>query len=353
MKVIMKKYNLEKLIEWKGPEKADPFPGLPALSRRPNPLAIRNLVVVSSFKSCSVFALQKKSGKVVWSFELGTYGGHSLSHNSEMILAGTVRGIFCLSLASGKKNWSYEPYDKEQESFYSEAICAGDSVFIADRYGYLHALRAKTGSLKWKVLLSPSGKYGINATVTVVANRIYAVSTGGELSCVDAKTGKLLWVLTLDEGSIRPPIVSRGKIYIQGEKNIFLIDLKTRDIGKIGFNEIIDICVLGRSIYIIDKRISSNSSEGEDFSVFAHSQGHSHQILRMKERPSGFFPVAGKKHLGILGSGKLIFLNVEKERKEAEVLGLFSSIPFVEKSRIYSVGLLNEAVCFRNPAFEV
>jgi outer membrane protein assembly factor BamB len=84
---------------------------------------------------------------------------------------------------------------------YSSVAVVDGTVFgtgkRTDGKEYIWALDEATGKEKWAAEFSDSRRVGYNdgprGTPTFANGKLYAVSTGGTLACVDANTGKLLW----------------------------------------------------------------------------------------------------------------------------------------------------------------
>ncbi len=343
----MKKIQADSLLIWKGKRKSKPFPGLPSLSRRPNPIVTPQLAIISSFNARAVFAFEKRTGKFAWQKKLPTYGGHSLSVSSTGVFASTNFGVIRLKPKTGEQVWSYFPYGKRGEWFYTDAICGEQKVFCADVRGYLHALDARSGKLLWKVLLSNNEKHGVNATVTVFKGMIFAISTGGELSCVDCKSGKILWSTRLKQGSIRPPIVTASKIYIQGDDVVSILSIKGSLHETVTLPEIVDIQIKGAQLYIIVKELISNQ---EKFKLLLHRSAHATQEIAFLENdPFGFIPFDSRTVLCIAGAQGLMFFNIKKNESQLEIVDFFSAVPSVQSSKIYMLGMNYEIQCITNP----
>lgn len=83
---------------------------------------------------------------------------------------------------------------------YSTVAVVGGYVFGTGRKGdkeHVWKLKEKDGSLVWSVPFADFRKVGYDegtrSTPTYANGKVYAVGTGGELACLDADTGKILW----------------------------------------------------------------------------------------------------------------------------------------------------------------
>lgn len=95
--------------------------------------------------------------------------------------------------------WTY----KEAGVGFSGPAVVGDRVYLAGGRGdseFVFALDVKKGTQLWATKIGPlftwkgnSWNAGPSATPTVDGDRVYALGGGGELVCVEAKSGKEVW----------------------------------------------------------------------------------------------------------------------------------------------------------------
>ena len=81
---------------------------------------------------------------------------------------------------------------------------ASDSLLIVGIRGHVVALRRSGGEIAWSTKL-PKGSTYVPAVLD--DGRVYATS-GGEVSCLDAKTGSVLWHNTLKGYGLGPAIMA-------------------------------------------------------------------------------------------------------------------------------------------------
>ena len=90
-------------------------------------------------------------------------------------------------------------YNDSLPNGHSSAAIANNSIYltgIIDSLEYLVALDMK-GKLKWKVVCGKAWTASFpesRCTPTIEDNRVYVVSGWGELACIDANNGKILWL---------------------------------------------------------------------------------------------------------------------------------------------------------------
>lgn len=81
---------------------------------------------------------------------------------------------------------------------FSSVAVAGGRIFTqgdVDKDGFVFALEEASGKILWQKRISPGQGDGPRCTPTVDGERIYALSRQGNLACLSAADGKILWEL--------------------------------------------------------------------------------------------------------------------------------------------------------------
>ena len=83
---------------------------------------------------------------------------------------------------------------------YSSPAIVGTTLYLsgaADGSDFAFALETQTGNLKWKQLLGEQYQQdrgdGPRGTITVDGDRLYLIRGGGQIHCLSATDGKMLW----------------------------------------------------------------------------------------------------------------------------------------------------------------
>ena len=122
------------------------------------------------------------------------------------------------------------------------------TVYIGSNDGFLYALNAITGKLRWK--------YGTNEEIysspTLKDGVVYVGSIDGYLYALDAGTGKLKWRRALNGGVASAPIVSNGAVYANSAVDFFALQASTGNIlWSVRNNyEINNSVVSGDNVYV-------------------------------------------------------------------------------------------------------
>src|SRR5262249_55673894 len=105
--------------------------------------------------------------------------------------------------------WSYQG---SRPFFYQDHMFSamGDTVKCVD---------PKTDKVVWKKVLTPAKDKGplVDSAVTppaIVNGKLFVGTSRGEVVCLAADTGAVLWTVTLGEAVLFQPAVSHGRVYV-------------------------------------------------------------------------------------------------------------------------------------------
>lgn len=143
----------------------------------PSPAYADGLVFVANVGICAA-AIDVDSGKIVW--EIGRIElpevASPLATGDYLFLAGSEGGVTCLRAKTGEILWRHE----YQNGFYASPVAAGDVVYLLDRSGVLHKIKADGRHI-------PAGEFDFGeaavSTPAIANGRIY-VRTLRNLFCV-------------------------------------------------------------------------------------------------------------------------------------------------------------------------
>jgi outer membrane protein assembly factor BamB len=130
--------------------------------------------------------------------------------------------IRALDKKTGKVKWSYDiRTDGEQTQFHGDPLITGDLVVVGTdgKIGHVYALERATGAVRWKYKVN---EYGVASDVIRRGDNLYAVTLGNELLCLDVKTGKANWTFhTSYSGedtclTCSSPVMAGDRVYFGG-----------------------------------------------------------------------------------------------------------------------------------------
>ena len=118
-------------------------------------------------------------------------------------------------------------------------VYADGIVYAADRHGQVSAVNAETGRQVWRTDLSPTGSFSLafwrkgpaaklSGGVTVANNRVYVGSEEGQMYALDAATGELDWQVNVPGEVVSAPAYGEGFLVTHlGNGTVYAMDAET------------------------------------------------------------------------------------------------------------------------------
>jgi len=200
-----------------------------------------------------VYAFDIKSGKRKWKRKRKNetaWTSPSLVkfQGKPTILLNGVPHVVLYDVKKGKEIWTRKCMEGELGA--SAAIWK-DMVYVGNEYHKYSALSIVDGKTLWT-----EDEYTPHVASPVAAEGLILMPLeGGEIACLDAKTGELLWIETFDEDTYSSPIYASGKFYITDYKGKTFIIAARREYELLSTGKIEDIvnttpAFSGKRIYI-------------------------------------------------------------------------------------------------------
>ena len=155
-----------------------------------------------------IYALSLSDGKVLWSYdakeEMGT---PPVVSNGAVYVMSLQDTLFALDAATGEWKWIHRREPRGIDRGFTirgaaRAVVRGDLVYGAYSDGFVAALEAGTGQVRWERLVAPAGEYTDVDGLFLDGDRLYAAAYSGAVLALDAASGARIW-------SFRSPSVSR------------------------------------------------------------------------------------------------------------------------------------------------
>jgi outer membrane protein assembly factor BamB len=183
------------------------------------------------------YAFDKNSGEIVWVSEPGIAPKDSSfstpvvesRYGTRVFYAGTGDGnLVCVNALNGKPLWrfhmSFGGVNSSPVIYGDTVICPhGKENIDTTEEGRMVAVKmpGKIDFAAKQAVLPATSEVWRNSTVsftsspTIVGDRIYQVSKVGELHCINAETGKILWHEKLGNDNLHSsPLYCDGKLYV-------------------------------------------------------------------------------------------------------------------------------------------
>ena len=190
-------------------------------------------------KDSQLLAFDLASGKLVWQVKRGAMSWSSpiLAENRgrmELILTNS-KAVESYDPTSGKSLWRVECLGGEVAS---SAAYADGIVFVANDGAAASAIDVSSRERKTLWQWDES----LPDCASPVANGQYLImpTTFGVVTCLDVKTGNVLWEHEFDEGFCSSPILANDRVYIldlSGIMQIFKLDDEFELLGSADFGE--------------------------------------------------------------------------------------------------------------------
>lgn len=199
---------------------------LPSRAGRPNPLVAGDSVFASLFAPGSVCAVARNSGELLWTTNLDSHASSSVSRHAGVLYATSSRTLFALNPRTGKIRWQFSPKSKPGEWIYSLPAVKAGRLFLGDRCGNLHCLDAKTGNLVWRRQTSRGENNQANSTALITGSSVIAANNQGVVICYSIDTGATLWRQKVD-GACTGELLRYNSKVLVAAKSLYAIDLKS------------------------------------------------------------------------------------------------------------------------------
>jgi outer membrane protein assembly factor BamB len=166
-----------------------------------SPAVMNCKVYVSSYNG-TVFALNYKTGEVVWSKPINAHVfSHPVVTNGVVYLGSKDHSIYALDANTGVIKWSFDT-----GAVVSSSPAVSEGVVYIRSAGILYALNAQLGSLKW------SEPYPGSSTPAISNGILYLTTDENSVYAVDAKNGALIWEQDFFKGDFKTPPAINGPV---------------------------------------------------------------------------------------------------------------------------------------------
>lgn len=197
------------------------------------PLSIdSDKIFVCSRNNDHLYAINKQTGLVDWSYGLSNNTGaapniktNPLIINNNIYFGDNIGRFYSFNKNTGSKNWSVNA--GQFNSFYPSPTQYNESI-ITGTYSTLYSYNMHDGTIIWQykhdVGLFKSSPYIYNDKVYIGVEK----NGSGELLCLNATNGSVIWRYELEGKTTSSPIVFEDVVYIgDWNKNMYAVNAET------------------------------------------------------------------------------------------------------------------------------
>ncbi|HTA39473.1 MAG TPA: PQQ-binding-like beta-propeller repeat protein [Candidatus Acidoferrales bacterium] len=163
--------------------------------------AIANGVLAVGSGDGSVYALDAATGAILWKTQTGGRVRATPAIAGDTVYAGSFDGkLYALNLRDGAVKWTYSTtgttldsskFGYDRRSIQSSPVVANGTVFFGARDGFVYAIDAATGTLRWRYDHKISW---INTTLAIDGGMVYDGSSDKQfVQALDESTGAERW----------------------------------------------------------------------------------------------------------------------------------------------------------------
>jgi outer membrane protein assembly factor BamB len=249
-----------------------------------SPIIWENLLIVNFDGSDHQFivALDKATGKTVWETKRSTdYGDLApdgtvknegdyrkafatchvyLQDGQSILLSSGAKAHYAYDPRTGKEIWRLD--EPESHSAATRPVIGDGIAYIPAGFGKAGLLAIKLGGhgvlsandLAWRMKKAAPNK----PSVTLVNGLLFTVNDGGIATCLDAKTGDVVWSERLGGNFSASPIYAEGRLYAGNEEGKFYVFEAGRQFKVLAENQFPDgfmssPAVSGKALYLRTK----------------------------------------------------------------------------------------------------
>ncbi len=194
-----------------------------------SPLIAGNRVFIAStddnnIRECGVYALDCQAGDLIWKFRTRNSVKNSIAYDNETVFAQDAEGyLYAIDASNGKLRWE-KKIDMSDVPYLAEGLIATAGVVYAGTGKCLGAFDGKTGNILWMNTAWGKGE-GATTTLTLAGDVLTAGAQWRGLYAHNVRTGDLLWKYTENGMSDRgaSTVLHDGKLYVISRKSLFVI----------------------------------------------------------------------------------------------------------------------------------
>lgn len=177
------------------------------------PLIVSDTVYVGSMDR-NLYALDLNSGEVEWTFNgEGAFGAQPALSDGTLYIGAFDDIVYAIDAETGEERWRF-PGD---DWFWGSPAVHGGTVYAVDVKGRVHALDAQTGDELWHQFLVTDQNRPVPVRAGLALNddgsRLFVSAETGTLYALDTTDGFVSWSMPAEGRGLSEPVVSDSLVY--------------------------------------------------------------------------------------------------------------------------------------------
>jgi len=184
-----------------------------------------------------IATISAKSGKVTWKTRLQGSGEktsyitplvYKTSTGFEVVFASQAHGVVALDFTSGKEKWSLPGTMKQRTIVSPINVLAGSTskeplIAVGCKNGVYFAVsppskKGNSAEIAWHM----KGKTPYVPTPVSNGKTVFALSDGGVLTALEARSGRVVWTQKLQANFYASPIIADGKLIALSREGLLI-----------------------------------------------------------------------------------------------------------------------------------
>jgi eukaryotic-like serine/threonine-protein kinase len=178
-------------------------------------IVIYKSMVYISTNYGTMYALDGMTGQEIWSVTNGKFNDGTPSVNYGTVFTCAVDGLYALDQKTGVQKWKYPITAVYTNTQYAPSpVVSNNVVYFSAWDGFVYALNAADGSLKWKTASTNGNAFYAN--VTLNNNLLYAGCADKKLYALNIANGTIAWTFLTGDVIYTNPLIVNNNVFTKG-----------------------------------------------------------------------------------------------------------------------------------------
>ncbi len=229
-----------------------------------------------------IYSLSAETGDILWKFHtpFENLSAPLVTEQNVFFLNG-ANTLYALDAQGGQQSWVYSRPDPTGISIRggSKPLLKDGVLYVGFSDGYLVAVQASTGAMKWEKRLNANKKWrDLDSDPVIDGEYIYMMGYDDHFYAVNSVNGEIIW--KYDQGGFGLPLVTQDKIYFPtSQSEMVCLDKET-----------------GRKVWSYNGKngLMTSPTQGKGLLIFGEAQGSLVFLDALTGRKVGdFYPGRG------------------------------------------------------------